>query len=122
MVQQHSRCILFLYSTTTIQLRQCLGPFSPQTLDTQLDVCILSCDHEDGLQSVSDPEIQTCSSTHYDGRQPTSLSVFLTAELGSEAESIIALILLVPVAIVTNASGGVLAAALVSGMGDRVLD
>lgn len=50
------------------------------------------------------------------------LSVFLTVELGSEAESIIALILLVPVAIVTNASRGVLAAALVSGMRDRVLD
>ena len=49
-------------------------------------------------------------------------SLFLTIELGSEAESVITLILLVPVAIVTNASGGVLAAALVSGMRDRILD
>lgn len=50
------------------------------------------------------------------------LSVFLTVELGSEAETVIALILLVPVAIVTNASGGVFAATLGSGMRDRVLD
>lgn len=50
------------------------------------------------------------------------LPLFLTVELGSEAETVIALILLVPVAIVTNASGSVLAAALVSGMRDRVLD
>lgn len=50
------------------------------------------------------------------------LSVFLTVELGSEAETVIALIFLVPVAIVTNASGGVFAATLVSRMRDRVLD
>lgn len=49
-------------------------------------------------------------------------SLFLTVELGGEAESVIALVLLVPVAIVTNAGGGVLAAALISGMRDRVLD
>lgn len=63
---------------------------------------------------------QACAHNYV--RQPTSLPLFLTIELGSEAESIIALILLVPVAIVTHASGVVLAAALVSGMRDRVLD
>lgn len=53
---------------------------------------------------------------------PTYISAFLTVEFGSEAETVIALILLVPVAIVTNASGCVFAATLVSGMRDRVLD
>lgn len=50
------------------------------------------------------------------------ISLFLTIELGSEAKSVIALIFLMPVAIVTDTSGVVLAAALVSGMRDRVLD
>lgn len=49
-------------------------------------------------------------------------SLILTIELGRETKSVIALVLFMPVAIVTNTSGGVLAAALVSGMRDRVLD
>ncbi len=69
----------------------------PQFLDIQLDVCI-----------------QLVANQH--------LSEFLTVELRSEAETVITLILLVPVAIVTHTSGGVLAATLVSGMRDRVLD
>lgn len=50
------------------------------------------------------------------------ISLVLTIQLGGETESIIALVLLVPVAIVTNTSGVVLAAALVAGMRDGVLD
>lgn len=46
----------------------------------------------------------------------------LTVELGGEAEAVVALRLLVPVAIVTDTSGGVLAAALVPGMRDGILD
>lgn len=69
-------------------------------------------DHGDGLQSVHGNTAMA----------PKYISAFLTVEFGSEAETVIALILLVPVAIVTNASGCVFAATLVSGMRDRVLD
>lgn len=47
---------------------------------------------------------------------------FLTVELWSETESVVALVLLVPVAIVTHSGWGVLAAALVPGMRDGVLN
>lgn len=46
----------------------------------------------------------------------------LTIEFGSEAETVVALALLVPVAIVTNTGGGIFASTLVPGMSDRVLD
>lgn len=60
--------------------------------------------------------------THVHAQKPAVTNPhILTIQLGSEAESVIALVLFVPVAIVTNTSGSVPATTLVSGMCYRVL-